>query len=446
MTKIRNLVLISFILFLFAYFYLINDGSGNENVILESTYLSNNDKDKSYDIKDANMEILYNNETKSVDVSYVKHEGIKYIELRDISNALDAKLYWFSKIKVIVMKLQDNSYVLQVNSNKIIKNKKNKKINYPVKIINSRSYIPEIFLTEIMDLKFSWKIQKASNLNNKISFKEISIGDKKETLVSLVGEANREDESIYDFKWNIYNKNYLDYFQIGVKNNKVVAIFSNGDNWKFDNDISIGDNRDTILKKMGKPLEYLTKNKVKYYFENEDWDMYELESSYLILFFDKFNDDNLNSILLLDKTVEDNLNSYYGKYDSDLVESTERQVFDITNAFRAKNEKSLLEFNESIANVARNHSKDMAVNNFFNHLNLKNETPFDRLTNENIYYWKAAENIASGQRSSIYSVEAWINSIDHRNAILGDYKELGVGVYQGGKYNVYYTQCFLTPF
>ena len=56
----------------------------------------------------------------------------------------------------------------------------------------------------------------------------------------------------------------------------------------------------------------------------------------------------------------------------------------------------------------------------------------------------AAENIAAGQRTPEEVVESWMNSPGHRANILGDCKELGVGLALGGHYGYYWTQCFAT--
>ena len=84
----------------------------------------------------------------------------------------------------------------------------------------------------------------------------------------------------------------------------------------------------------------------------------------------------------------------------------------------------------------------MMKENYFDHTNKNNESPFDRMKKENITYSGAGENIAAGQTSAIFAHEAWMNSQGHRKNILGDYKYIGVGVSFGGYYSIYYTQNF----
>jgi uncharacterized protein YkwD len=121
--------------------------------------------------------------------------------------------------------------------------------------------------------------------------------------------------------------------------------------------------------------------------------------------------------------------------------STERQVFDLTNQERAANGLQALTWSDDLANVARAHSKDMADNGFFDHNNLKGQSPFDRMQEYGIRYRAAAENIAYGYTSPEAVVEGWMNSPGHRANILNpNLTQLGVGVY-----GTYWTQNFCTP-
>lgn len=48
----------------------------------------------------------------------------------------------------------------------------------------------------------------------------------------------------------------------------------------------------------------------------------------------------------------------------------------------------------------------------------------------------AAENIAYGQMSSKEALNTWMNSAGHRKNILGDFRDIGIGVYKSN--GVYY--------
>ena len=116
----------------------------------------------------------------------------------------------------------------------------------------------------------------------------------------------------------------------------------------------------------------------------------------------------------------------------------ELKVLELVNSERVKNGLKKLELDEALSTVARNHSMDMAKNNYFSHTNLKGQSPFDRLKSAGISYSYAGENIASGQTTPEAVVNAWMNSEGHRKNILNsNFNKIGIGYY-----NRYWTQVF----
>lgn len=95
--------------------------------------------------------------------------------------------------------------------------------------------------------------------------------------------------------------------------------------------------------------------------------------------------------------------------------------------------------------AARNHSKDMGVNNFFSHTGSNGSSFSQRITAAG-YVWKAAgENIAAGYNTAAAVVNGWMASTGHCNNIMnGNYKHLGIGYYYaaGATYKHYWTQDF----
>lgn len=98
-----------------------------------------------------------------------------------------------------------------------------------------------------------------------------------------------------------------------------------------------------------------------------------------------------------------------------------------------------LVMNDRLRCAARNHSQDMALNNFFSHTNLDGEGPGDRIELAE-YDWTAwGENIAWGQGSPEQVVQAWMNSDGHcANIMNPNFTEIGVGFHQG----LLWTQVF----
>lgn len=119
----------------------------------------------------------------------------------------------------------------------------------------------------------------------------------------------------------------------------------------------------------------------------------------------------------------------------------EVQVVELTNAERAQNGLSALQIDEELSKVAREKSKDMASNQYFDHNSPVYGSPFDMMGSFGIDYHTAGENIAKGQRSPQEVVDAWMNSPGHRENILnGDFTHIGVGFVEQGNH---WTQMFI---
>lgn len=119
------------------------------------------------------------------------------------------------------------------------------------------------------------------------------------------------------------------------------------------------------------------------------------------------------------------------------------EVLELVNAERQKNGHMPLKWDDSLAQLAEEHCRDMIERNFFAHDNPDGETPFDRMKNAGLSYWSAGENIAAGQASPEAVVEAWLNSPGHRQNILNeDFEYMGVSAVKGGHYGIYWAQEF----
>lgn len=120
------------------------------------------------------------------------------------------------------------------------------------------------------------------------------------------------------------------------------------------------------------------------------------------------------------------------------------EVLRLVNEQRANYGLSALSYSTQLEAVAYAHSKDMAQNNYFSHTNLSGQSPFDRMKAAGISYRSAAENIAAGQKTPQEVVNAWMNSAGHRANILNSsVTKMGVGIYSGGSYGIYWTQLFI---
>ena len=159
------------------------------------------------------------------------------------------------------------------------------------------------------------------------------------------------------------------------------------------------------------------------------------------------------------------------------ISKLELTIHDLTNIERQRLYLSLLSYDIEIRDIARGHSKDMSVRNFFAHDTPEGKTCMDRALDanfdldnrnwfrklnstqqqfgENIYWsslyssvttidnipthydWDSLEKIARE------TVTGWMNSKEHReNIVLPSWKKEGIGVYISNDDTVFITQNF----
>ena len=139
------------------------------------------------------------------------------------------------------------------------------------------------------------------------------------------------------------------------------------------------------------------------------------------------------------------------------VSELELKVHAGINAARVNNGGSGLKWDNGLASVARGHSDDMTNRNYFSHDTPEGLDPTDRLQRAGLncrkgYRYGIAENIAietslgNLEQTAIEAVRGWMNSLGHRQNLLGrEYDTTGVGASFGtwrGYKAVYLTQVF----
>lgn len=277
----------------------------------------------------------------------------------------------------------------------------------------------------------------------------IALGDTEADVRESWGSPSRKDPSEYGFEWHIYNADYANYRQVGIRDGIVVALYTNSSNWRLKKGVLGADSTAAdAVRVFGQPLQSITKGFTTYLLTNPGMEdgVYVLDDSYLTFYYDMQDEKRIEAILLIDETTEEAKSGYYGKTSDALREAFEWQVFDLANAARAKRGLPAFVWDDAAAGVARGHSKDMAERDYFDHLSPERKRFTDRFKAANIQYVSAAENIAAGQPNAIVAHSGWLNSTSgHRESLLGATTHLGVGVHFGGSMRVYYTQNFYTP-
>ncbi|MCA1065405.1 cell wall-binding repeat-containing protein [Rossellomorea aquimaris] len=263
-------------------------------------------------------------------------------------------------------------------------------------------------------------------------FQGVHVNASEALVRSTLGSPQRVDESRFSFDWHVYNKDPKKYIQYGVFDGRVVSVYSNSDSWVSKAGIKLGLGKgqaETLMAKIG-----AVHDQANDYYHN---------GMLIRLYYDQHDEHTLSGIFII---REDFTMTNPDVNEADLRSSLEKQIHDQANALRARHLVAPLQADAKARDVARAHSKDMAVRNFFSHDNPDGLSPFQRMDQAGISYSSAGENIAAGQFNALEVHNDWVNSSGHRKNILSPlYKRLGVGVHLGGEYDVYYTQNFYTP-
>lgn len=260
----------------------------------------------------------------------------------------------------------------------------------------------------------------------KLSDTWITLGESSDSVLIKLGSPNRIAETEMDFDYYVYNNDYSKLLFVAIKDNKVVGYYTDSLDFNY-LDITYGSSLDKVNGSLDSDLamDYVL--------------TYTTKDYTLHIFMDEIGRGTVTGVSLLTTDVKEI--GYTDKSMGDI----ELLVYDLTNSIRKRNGISILSWSSTAAIAAARHSKDMAENSYFDHYNLYNNSPGDRLREEGIYYQFIGENIIAGYENAIISSHAWFNSPDHRDNMLNNnYHGLGVGYtyLEDSVFKNYITQIF----
>lgn len=262
------------------------------------------------------------------------------------------------------------------------------------------------------------------------AFNNIQMNMSKLDVEKTLNKPKRVTFNEYGTKWyTYYDDDYNNFIMVSYIKDKVNALYTNQNIITSKSKIKYNTPKSVVRQRLGEPEAEIVKGRVRYEQNNKEYDVFHKNHIYTTVFYDKHRRNNVTAVLQVSDAMENRLKEQYGAPSKSLADSFELQNFDIVNAERKQNQLSTLKYSKQNSETARKHSKDMANNHYFDHTNLKGQSPFDRLKKDGITFNSAGENLAYGQVSSIYAHQGLMNSIGHRKNILNDtFKILGVGV------------------
>ena len=128
------------------------------------------------------------------------------------------------------------------------------------------------------------------------------------------------------------------------------------------------------------------------------------------------------------------------------LKTMEWRMLRLLNKDRKRHGLSPVRMQDDLRDVARKHSQDMAQKEYFDHVNLKAESPGDRLRGARVSDVVSGENLAKvgGYRNPTQFAETGLmNSPGHRANILNAaYNVVGIGVVRDPRKVYFFTQNF----
>ena len=121
----------------------------------------------------------------------------------------------------------------------------------------------------------------------------------------------------------------------------------------------------------------------------------------------------------------------------------ERQIAHCVDRKREQRGLEPLRVSKAMTEAARYHAKNMATQNFFDHIDRDGNGPTERVAMFTDRKWFVGENIGAGYRNGQAACRGWMNSSGHRANILDPgYDAFGVGYASGGSQGKLYVQVF----
>lgn len=345
-------------------------------------------------------------------INPIVENGTTLVPLRSIGNLLGANVHWDGPTKTIKITQANVTNTLTLNNKIAYKEDKDGKtqiqLALPAQVKKGTTYVPLRYIAESLDVKVNWNqgankitMNECLNYNNK----KIFLGDSTEEIITLLGKPSftMNDEAR---EYLFYVDDYNNVLVLYNANKSIVGFTTNAETMKF---------RDFTYKGQKK-----------------------VSVSGLTIVGDNYDGDKIVGMGW-------NMDSTSTPTKASLL-ANERIIFELTNGFRAHNDIEPLKLNNTLSDIARKHSKDMAEQDYFAHASLDGTTMGERIEKGGISWSRCRENIAAGNRAGLLTFGQWVNSFGHRTNMLESIGDFGVGSAYNEKshWGYYHTQNFAT--
>lgn len=395
----------------------------------------------------------------NTDVPPLIFDGRVFVPFRRILETLGASVIWDSESQTAFAIKSPISMALRPGSPDAFINGIPVPMEAPVRIIDGRVLVPLRFVSERLGATVIWNDQSRSvsivsdtmvatdppaTVADAVH-ENVGLNSPLDALLSAKGQPQHIMESQYGFYWYVYHDQYKNLQLYGIRNQMVVAHYSNLPRTIGNMALSPQSRQSDVRKALGTPITTIQKNNVIYSYQDKNVDIFKVGGDYLHVFYDHISNSTTIGYLWLSTTEQNNLMGYYGTLTPEVLVDHEYMMFLLINSSRVEGGLAPLAWAKEVQPAARAHSRDMALNQYFGHVSPSGSTPIDRIQALGIPFQSTAENLAAGQFDALHAHNALLNSPGHRANIFGDFVRLGVGIASGGPYQIYYTNTYYTP-
>lgn len=284
----------------------------------------------------------------------------------------------------------------------------------------------------------------------------VHVGGASEDWLAEHGQPDRIEPSAYAYEWWVYDAAYSNFVMVGVKEGRIVQVYAAGESTDIE-PYEIGQTLEELYRFTIVQNEVTVKygtNTYTFNLSEQDMDkriLVSFEDLYAQLYIDA-EDQQLEAVRFMDAETLIRHQPYDMMYSGDLLvtprpsstlqrsidEANAKQLVDLTNVYRLRHQRSLVQENIGISLLAKQTSEEMARMEFTS-AEMEVEDLEARLQGADIPFDLAAINTASRYYDAPETLHGWFNSPTHRGTLLNtQYNQVGVGVF--GKY---YSQILL---